>query len=50
MARGRHTYKTALRAKGIKPIPPHHRLRSHFGVLEGEHVVVTASEPERKQA
>ena len=24
----RHSYKTALRAKGVKPIPPHHRLRT----------------------
>ena len=25
----RHSYKTALRAKGIRPIPPHHKLRSY---------------------
>lgn len=24
----RHNYKTALRAKGIKPIPPYHKLRT----------------------
>jgi len=46
----RRTYKTALRVKGIKPIPSFRRLRSHYGKLEGEHVVVTASEPERKTA
>lgn len=45
----RHSYKTALRAKGIRPIPPYHRLRTRKDG-EGEHVVVTASEPERKSA
>lgn len=37
----RASYKTALRAKGIKPIPPHNKLRSHRG--EGQ--CITASEP-----
>lgn len=41
MARG--SYKTALRAKGIRPIPPHHKLRSYRG--EGE--CITASAPEK---
>jgi len=43
----RHSYKTALRAKGIKPIPPHHRLRSYRGKGEDQ-VVVTASEKEER--
>jgi hypothetical protein len=28
MTRARHSYKLALRAKGIRPIPPHRHLRS----------------------
>lgn len=40
----RLSYKTALRAKGIKPIPKHSKLRSY----RGEGHVVTASEPEKK--
>lgn len=45
----RRCYKAALRAKGIRPIPPYHRLRTRKDA-PGEHVVVTASEPERKKA
>lgn len=40
----RMTYKTVLRAKGIKPIPPYHRLRTRKDG-PGEHAVITASEP-----
>jgi hypothetical protein len=45
----RHSYKIVLRAKGIKPIPLYHRLRTRKDG-EGDHVVITASEPERKRA
>lgn len=38
----RHSYKTALRVKGIRPIPPHHRLRSY----KAGDQAITASEPE----
>ena len=33
----RHSYKTALRAKGIRPLPPYHRLRS--AVAGGEAII-----------
>lgn len=26
----RHSYKLALRAKGIKPLPPYHQLRTSY--------------------
>ena len=39
----RHSYKLALRAKGIRPIPPHHKLRSY---RIGDQAI-TASEPEK---
>jgi hypothetical protein len=42
----RHSYKLALRAKGIKPIPRFDKLRSH----RGDGVVITASEPEKEKA
>lgn len=42
----RHSYKTALRVKGIRPVPPYHKLRSSKA---GEQCI-TASEPERKRA
>lgn len=41
MARG--SYKTALRAKGIKPLPAYAKLRSS---QSGEGRCITASEPE----
>lgn len=40
----RHSYKTALRAKGIKPLPPYHKLRSSYAGGE----CVTASERKEK--
>lgn len=43
-----HSYKLALKAKGIKPIPPHHRLRS--GHLPGEHIVNPALANQRQHA
>jgi hypothetical protein len=36
MSRG--SYKVALRAKGLKPIPPAHRLRSSLTVA-GSHII-----------
>lgn len=42
----RSSYKTALRAKGIRPIPPPHKLRSYRG--EGQ--CITASEKETTNA
>ena len=39
----RHSYKSALRAKGIKPIPPAHRLRSSITV-KGDHIVTPVRE------
>jgi hypothetical protein len=41
------TYKTVLRAKNFRPIPPYHRLRTRKDG-EGEHVVIVATE--RKKA
>jgi hypothetical protein len=45
----RLTYKAALRAKGIKPIPPYHKLRSS---KTGEQVIdaTEAAFAERKVA
>lgn len=40
----RFNYTHALRAKGIRPLPPAHKLRSSLKI-EGEHIV--ASEPRR---
>jgi hypothetical protein len=42
----RYSYKQALRAKGIRPIPPYHRLRTRKDGA-GDQVVITASDPER---
>lgn len=42
----RHSYRTALRAKGIRPIPKYEKLRSSFAGGE----VICASQPERKRA
>lgn len=44
----RHSYKLALRAKGIRPLPRYDKLRTRKDG-EGEHIVITASEPERKK-
>jgi hypothetical protein len=33
------SYKTALRAKGIRPIPAHNRLRSYRGGGDDQHVI-----------
>lgn len=47
----RHSYKLALRAKGVRPLPPYHRLRTRKdGDGDSEQVVVTANEPEGKRA
>jgi hypothetical protein len=46
----RHTYKTALRAKGIKPLPKFDRLRSSHRADGDSHIIVSASEPEKKCA
>jgi hypothetical protein len=36
----RSNYRTALRAKGIKPIPKHDRLRSYRGNADGKQHVI----------
>jgi hypothetical protein len=36
----RRCYKTALRAKGIKPIPPYHKLRTRKDTAGEHHEIV----------
>jgi hypothetical protein len=44
----RHSYKTALRAKGIKPLPAFDKMRSSHKVDDADrHVIVTATKPKR---
>ena len=41
----RMSYKTALRAKGIKPLPAFDKMRSSHKVDDADqHVIITASE------
>ena len=43
----RLTYRTALRAKGIKPLPPYHKLRS---AKAGEPVICATTSAMQERA
>jgi hypothetical protein len=38
----RSTYRTALRAKGIRPIPKYEKLRSYRGNTDGKQHIICA--------